>query len=129
VVYFIGAYIGSELQAVKIGYSIKHPAARIRHLQPGNHCELRVMCEVPGDVKREKQFHREFGADRLRHEWFRPSEALLALIGAVRAGTWVDPDPAPWGVPEPTLEFYGPWPEGPELELEAELEEGLGDGR
>ena len=117
VVYFIGAYIGTELQAVKVGYSVKHPAARIRHLQPGNHCELRLLCEVPGDMKRERRFHEQFKADRLRHEWFRPSSSLLTLVGAVQAGTWVDPCPTPKAAYEPTLGVYGP------EELEAEVEE------
>ncbi len=95
-VYFIGAYQGGVLQAVKIGWS-KNLEARLVSLQIANHCELRLLASVPGDVQLEKQFHREWATDQLQGEWFRPTAGLLSLVSQIQAGTWPSPFQPPKG--------------------------------
>lgn len=89
-VYFIGAYQGGVLQAVKIGWS-KNLEARLVSLQIANHCELRLLASVLGDVQLEKQFHREWATEQLQGEWFRPTAGLLSLVSQIQAGTWQSP--------------------------------------
>jgi hypothetical protein len=79
-VYF--AVVG-EGRVVKIGYA-KDVAARIRYLQVGNHEELIVVKLVSGTKATEAEFHRRFGALRIRGEWFRVEGSLAEFLALDR---------------------------------------------
>ena len=68
--YFIQAGDGP----VKIGRATD-VAARLRELQVGNPEKLKILCATK--LLSEAQAHELFAEDRLRGEWFRPSEFLL----------------------------------------------------
>jgi hypothetical protein len=70
---------------VKIGCS-EHPIYRIRAILPGHRCEL--LATVPGAEALERQFHARFADSWEWGEWFRWSDDLAAVIGAVAAGTF-----------------------------------------
>lgn len=77
-VYFLRA---ETTRLIKIGVS-RDIRQRIVALQTGSPDKLVLMgiirCDAPKDFERE--LHSRFGRDRSHGEWFRPSEALEALI-------------------------------------------------
>lgn len=79
VTYFVQAVDGGP---IKIGKSSGVGlATRLRGLQCGNPRELRFTRILRGDV--ENFLHSEFAADRIRGEWFRPSEWLCEIAHAI----------------------------------------------
>jgi hypothetical protein len=78
-VYFIQADDGP----IKIGraYNIKY---RMSSLLSGSWHELRLVGWVKGPRKLEAELHQRFAADRIRREWFQPSDELLAFIKGLR---------------------------------------------
>jgi hypothetical protein len=73
--YFIQAISGG---LIKIGYTSKDPALRLRDLQTGSPHELRVIATIPGNV--ERQLHVQFQEFRRHGEWFQPHADLVAYI-------------------------------------------------
>lgn len=47
---------------------------------------LEIVAEAPGNFDMEWGLHWLFKKDRLHHEWFRASPALLAIVNGLRAG-------------------------------------------
>lgn len=79
-VYFI---LAANSGLIKIGSAVD-PASRLRVLQTGSPEPLRLIRTIPGGAELERQLHRDFAADRVHGEWFRPSEVLLDLVEGVR---------------------------------------------
>jgi len=77
VIYFIQ---DSTTLAIKIGHAKSDIDGRRRQLQTGNPSPLVVVWCMAGDEGTEYRLHRQFAADRLSGEWFRPSPALLAWL-------------------------------------------------
>lgn len=73
-IYFIRA---GEDGPVKIG-TTEDLAARMRDLQVGNHEELRLVRTIEGGAGHEQFLHRRFGHLRIRGEWFRWHDDMLA---------------------------------------------------
>lgn len=63
---------------IKIGRG--EPEKRRSALQTGNEALLEIIAVMPGDGREERQIHTRFGDDRIRGEWFRPSEPLMEVI-------------------------------------------------
>lgn len=74
VVYFIRS---GDL--IKIGTTVCLPG-RIGALATHGPEQPELLLAVPGDHTQERQVHALFRGDRVRGEWFRPSEQLLAFI-------------------------------------------------
>lgn len=75
-VYFIQC---APFGPVKIGSSA-NPANRIRDIQTASPHELRLLCVAVGSERDEKALHAVFAQERIRGEWFRPSERLMNEI-------------------------------------------------
>lgn len=89
-IYFIGAALGSRLQAVKIGQT-KQLSKRVAALQGSNYSSLQILAYIDGDTLLERHLHEEFRGVRLQGEWFQPDPALLWRIHEIRRGEWVPP--------------------------------------
>ena len=79
--YFIGAWIGDDLVAVKIGIS-KDCLQRLESLQSQTFADLSVVgyftyTSVALARELEKQAHTDLAEYRIRGEWFRPEPAVL----------------------------------------------------
>lgn len=74
VVYFIQA---GEL--IKIG-TTANLTGRLGQIATGSPERLKILLVVAGGRTEEKQAHALFAEERVRGEWFRPSERLLAFI-------------------------------------------------
>lgn len=79
-VYFIRAGAAGP---IKIGIA-RNPEGRLGELQVGSHEDLMLLATVPGDERLESHLHRHFEEHRIRGEWFRAAEELLALIERAR---------------------------------------------
>lgn len=80
-VYFIQGVDGGP---VKIGTS-GDPARRLRQVMDWVPFDLRILATAPGGFLTEAYLHHKFHADRLRREWFAPSDDLMSFVGAVSA--------------------------------------------
>lgn len=76
-------YFARTRKAIKIGYA-KDVAKRVAALQVGNANKLRVVLELPGTERDERQIHWLFEEHRMRGEWFRPDPFVLASIDLMR---------------------------------------------
>jgi hypothetical protein len=81
-IYFVRAGAAGP---VKIGFSLKPVAARIKTLQIAHHEELRVIGRMRGTFEDEQSLHRRFAHLHIRGEWFRPENDLLAYVATVEA--------------------------------------------
>lgn len=63
-------------KAIKIG-TADDPKKRLSMLQVGSPNRLLILAMVPGDSRKERQFHRRFSGLRIRGEWFRATEELI----------------------------------------------------
>lgn len=80
VVYFIQADDGP----IKVGLSYFQGAeGRVAGLQGSNAHELRLCRVVRGSSAVERAIHGYFAADRIRGEWFAPSDDLRFVAGIV----------------------------------------------
>jgi len=71
--------------SVKIGFTTKHPRARLKQLQTGNPSKLKLMGWYPGSLQAEREIHDSLGEFRMQGEWFRLTpEANDALRGPVQ---------------------------------------------
>jgi hypothetical protein len=64
---------------IKIGWTT-NVRERISRLQMGNPRPLRVVAVILGGEEEESRWHNDYADQRLRGEWFAPSECLLARI-------------------------------------------------
>ncbi len=80
-VYFIQA---GENGPIKIGVSLD-PPARLRSMQIGCPCELRLLGSIVGAWVAETVLHEAFNLERLRGEWFRPSPMFLEFVAVMLA--------------------------------------------
>ena len=85
-VYFI--QIGKN-GPIKIGFS-KNVGKRFGALQNGIPYELNMLIAVEGDRHLEKFFHQEFKQDRIKGEWFKPSQRLCKLIAGFMKQRFID---------------------------------------
>jgi hypothetical protein len=76
-VYFMAA---SGTGHIKIGYSQKAPADRLKSLQTGSSHELTIVGLVRGTRREEQEYHRLFAELHVRGEWFRDEGALRRLL-------------------------------------------------
>jgi len=74
-------FIESDNGMVKIGSSVD-PETRLRALQTGSPCVLRLLFVEPGGSARERELHARFDACRRHGEWFEPDEALKEYMNA-----------------------------------------------
>lgn len=77
-------FIGWEGGPVKIGLA-DNTQGRLRTLQVGCPYELRVLAAAAGGLKREKAYHAQFAARRLRGEWFERCPEIEAEIERLKA--------------------------------------------
>ena len=73
-------FIQCETGEIKIGYTAGDPATRLAALAIGCPHKLTLLAAFEGGPEHEAALHRLFAADRIRGEWFRPSDALMAII-------------------------------------------------
>lgn len=84
-IYFIQA---GDAGLVKIGHSISDPRARLSQLQLQSPERLVLLKVIEGDMEDERRFHRLFEADRVRGEWFNPTEGLMTTIAEAHSKTF-----------------------------------------
>ena len=77
-VYFMRAASG----AIKIGTAY-NPKSRRRSIQAAMPEAVELLTDFEGGFEREGYLHGVFAAERIRGEWFAPSERLLALVARV----------------------------------------------
>lgn len=99
-VYFIQA--GGVAGEIKIGAASDEPrpetwaspiASRLIAIEKERGLRAEVLAVTPGHLFVERWFHRRHVADRLRGEWFAPSDALLLDVAALAAGERVAAQP------------------------------------
>jgi hypothetical protein len=96
-VYFIKP-IGME-GPIKIGRSIS-PDKRRETLLTWCPFPLEIVAEIEGPKELERRFHQHFIDLYMRHEWFRVSNELQAVIREINEGTFdIDCLPAPKKLP------------------------------
>lgn len=71
---------------IKIGYAHTDVASRMKSMQTANSNELRLLGTVPAKVYDERFWHARFQADRVRGEWFAPSNLLVEAIKSAVSG-------------------------------------------
>ena len=64
---------------IKIGQS-DSPTLRMSQLQTANPAKLRMLWIYEGSGYTEVEIHDLFKSDRIRGEWFKPSEDLISFI-------------------------------------------------
>lgn len=84
-IYFIRA---GEDGPVKIGWAVD-PKQRLAALQTAHHEKLLILRVIDGEQAEEQELHRRFSQHRIRGEWFRFVDAMLA------------PDPLALPIPAP----------------------------
>ena len=90
VVYFIQADMPGGRGPIKVGYMGNGEMwRRIKELQTGCPWDLKVIRCTPGTQANERWVHREFGASRMRGEWFQFSADLVEYALALPAASWV----------------------------------------
>jgi hypothetical protein len=84
-------YAITDGTAVKIGKVLgQHPRERLAELQTGNPRPLVLLAYTHG---REAAWHKVLSRDRIRGEWFAPTERVL---GALLDWDWVDSVTLSW---------------------------------
>ncbi len=68
---------------VKIGWTRKHPRARVKDLQTGCPHEIQLLSFVAGSQTDERALHERFDASRGVGEWFAWSPELAAHIDSI----------------------------------------------
>lgn len=80
-----------ELGRVKIGYTAKDVAFRLKSLQVGSPCTLTLVGTVPGNQEEESRLHNKYASQRISGEWFTRSPELMAEF----EGKLYNPEPRP----------------------------------
>src|SRR4030042_1877657 len=65
---------------IKIGFTSREPENRVQDLQNANPYELVLLGTISGGKEEEAKLHGRFSDDRLRGEWFAPSEHLRSWL-------------------------------------------------
>jgi hypothetical protein len=81
-VYFIRCSTGE----IKIG-TAANIRRRVAVLQTAHPATLELLAAIPGDTSREQSLHERFERERVRGEWFEPSERLLSFIDGLALAT------------------------------------------
>ena len=97
-VYFIGCQNSAGELRVKIGFTRRHPEARLMDFQPGSPHELDVLSYVPGDMELERRLHAAFAGCRLHNEWFLAMGCLENLVRRLMRDGLGARAPTPWDV-------------------------------
>ena len=95
-IYFIQSVNGGN---IKIGYS-NNPQKRLATFQTAQADRLVILGLMPGDIRYEKQLHRQFAKYRIRGdgEWFQPSSDIINFIHSnTSGGVGVKPATSFWG--------------------------------
>ena len=79
-VYFIQA---GDNGPIKIGTS-SVPEMHIDRLQQGNHEELRLIAEIPGERSLEKKVRADLKAFELGRKWFHATDEVLNYIKKIQ---------------------------------------------
>lgn len=74
-----------ERGPLKIGTSANVPG-RLETLGTRETGPLELLAQLPGEYSIERTFHRAFAPERVRGEWFQPSERVLATVAFIRGG-------------------------------------------
>ena len=83
-IYFIQIENGEKSDApIKIGFS-DNLKTRLMDIQIALPYKINLLAVAKGDKQLEHLLHQEFAQDRIRGEWFRPTERLWALIEDIR---------------------------------------------
>lgn len=77
-IYFIQA---GENGPIKIGSS-DNPVERMAQLQTANAAKLKLLWTHTGDATREQKIHKLFRDEKIRGEWYNPSQKLMASVAA-----------------------------------------------
>jgi hypothetical protein len=75
-VYFIENTVTKN---IKIGWAY-HPSKRVKALQVGNDCALKLLNSINGDIAREKSIHKLLAEHRVLGEWFSPSPDVIEFM-------------------------------------------------
>lgn len=67
---------------IKIGLAA-NVVRRLDQLVSATHRELVLRAVILGDARLERELHARFAADRIRGEWYHPSEAILEYVNSV----------------------------------------------
>lgn len=68
---------------VKIGHA-DDPELRLRNLQTAHYEPLRLLVIYPGGSQLEAMLHEQFAKDRIRGEWFHPTDELERMVIKLR---------------------------------------------
>lgn len=79
-VYFIES-VGSG--HIKIGWTGGEPEQRLKQLQTGSACVLKLLGSIPGSQSLESKLHEEFASLRHNGEWFHGTGELRKYIASV----------------------------------------------
>lgn len=85
-IYFIQA---GKNGPIKIGHTESDIASRMAQLQTGCPYELKLLWTIHGNQEKEAEIHSDFEEERIRGEWFHPSEMLLEYIEIDATNQWV----------------------------------------
>ena len=74
---------------IKLGITSKNPQRRLSQLQTSHHEPLTLLAsqQVANDLEFEKSLHEMCADDRIRGEWFKPSDLVLEIVDQMRRGT------------------------------------------
>jgi hypothetical protein len=78
-------FIGPENGPIKIGFASRLEF-RVRDLRLANAYPLHVWASVEGAPSLEREYHRQFAANRLHGEWFTRSPEIEAEIARLNNG-------------------------------------------
>lgn len=96
-IYFIQTILPNGKGPIKIGYTTDSAERRIAALQEGSPFELKVLLQMEGSAKIEKQLHYNFRDLRIVGEWYKCEPDLLNFIKTPEVGILhpVPPDHRP----------------------------------
>lgn len=69
---------------IKIGFTESSPRRRLKNIQIGNPNEVVPIKSIRGTRITEAEIHAQFAGLRVRGEWFKATDELLAAIEAMR---------------------------------------------
>ena len=81
-------YVINAGRYFKFGFS-KHPKKRMRQLQTGNGCRMRLLAEFPGSKRLEGRLHKHLRHHRTTGEWFS-GEAVEAFVRECLEAGYID---------------------------------------
>lgn len=84
-VYFIES--ADPVGHIKIGCS-RSPMNRLAALRGWSPFPLTVLAKIDGDEALERRFHALFVEDRVQGEWFLRTDAVMAVVESIKAGTF-----------------------------------------